>query len=156
MVDRSEIRAPQSGVVDKIAFTTIGSAVPATQPLLQIVPDRDNMIVEARIRPQDVDQVRVGQSARVTFSGFNRQTTPDIAGKLIFVSPDLTTDQRTGQSYYRIKVRLDAGALARAPQIALKAGMPAETFVETGNRSILSFLVKPLLDQLRYSMRSEG
>jgi HlyD family secretion protein len=155
-VDRSEIRAPQSGVVDKIAYTTIGSAVPATQPLLQIVPDRDNMIVEARIRPQDVDQVRVGQSARVTFSGFNRQTTPDIPGKLIFVSPDLTSDQRTGQSYYRIKVRLDAGALARAPQIALKAGMPAETFVETGNRSILSFLVKPLLDQLRYSMRSEG
>jgi len=155
-VDRSEIRAPQSGVVDKIAFTTIGSAVPATQPLLQIVPDRDNMIVEARIRPQDVDQVRVGQAARITFSGFNRQTTPDIPGKLIFVSPDLTSDQRTGQSYYRIKVRLDAGALARAPQIALKAGMPAETFVETGNRSILSFLIKPLLDQLRYSMRSEG
>jgi len=155
-VDRSEIRAPQSGVVDKIAFTTIGSAVPATQPLLQIVPDRDNMIVEARIRPQDVDQVRVGQAARITFSGFNRQTTPDIPGKLIFVSPDLTADQRTGQSYYRIKVRLDADALARAPQIALKAGMPAETFVETGDRSILSFLIKPLLDQLRYSMRSEG
>jgi HlyD family secretion protein len=155
-VDRSEIRAPQSGVVDKIAYTTIGSAVPATQPLLQIVPDRDTMIVEARIRPQDVDQVRVGQAARVTFSGFNRQTTPDISGKLIFVSPDLTSDQRTGQSYYRIKVRLDAGALARTPQIALKAGMPAETFVETGDRSILSFLIKPLLDQLRYSMRSEG
>jgi HlyD family secretion protein len=156
MVDRSEIRAPQSGVVDKIAYTTIGSAVPATQPLLQIVPDRDAMIVEARIRPQDVDQVRVGQAARITFSGFNRQTTPDIPGTLIFVSPDLTTDQRTGQSYYRIKVRLDADALAKAPQIALKAGMPAETFVETGNRSILSFLIKPLLDQLRYSMRSEG
>lgn len=155
-VDRSEIRAPQSGVVDKIAYTTIGSAVPPAQPLLQIVPDRDTMIVEARIRPQDVDQVRVGQAARVTFSGFNRQTTPDISGKLIFVSPDLTSDQRTGQSYYRIKVRLDAGTLARAPQIALKAGMPAETFVETGDRSILSFLVKPLLDQLRYSMRSEG
>lgn len=155
-VDRSEIRAPQSGVVDKIAYTTIGSAVPPAQPLLQIVPDRDSMIVEARIRPQDVDQVRVGRAARVTFSGFNRQTTPDIAGKLIFVSPDLTSDQRTGQSYYRIKVRLDAGALAKAPQIALKTGMPAETFVETGNRSILSFLIKPLLDQLRYSMRSEG
>jgi HlyD family secretion protein len=155
-VDRSEIRAPQSGVVDKVAYTTIGSAVPPAQPLLQIVPDRDSMIVEARIRPQDVDQVRVGQAARVTFSGFNRQTTPDIPGKLIFVSPDLTTDQRTGQSYYRIKVRLDADALAKAPQIALKAGMPAETFVQTGDRSILSFLLKPLLDQLRYSMRSEG
>jgi HlyD family secretion protein len=155
-VDRSEIRAPQSGVVDKVAYTTIGSAIPPAQPLLQIVPDRDNMIVEARIRPQDVDQVRVGQSARVTFSGFNRQTTPDIPGKLIFVSPDLSSDQRTGQSFYRIKVRLDADAMAQAPQIALKAGMPAEIFVQTGSRSILSFLLKPLFDQVRYSMRTEG
>jgi HlyD family secretion protein len=155
-MDRSEIRAPQSGVVDKVAYTTIGSAIPPAQPLLQIVPDRDNMIVEARIRPQDVDQVRVGQLARITFSGLNRQTTPDIPGKLIFVSPDLTSDQRTGQSYYRIKVRLDADALARAPQIALKAGMPAEIFVQTGSRSILSFLLKPMLDQVRYSMRTEG
>ena len=155
-VDRSEIRAPQSGMVDKIAYTTIGSAVPANQPILQIVPDRDNLVVEARIRPQDVDQVRVGQSARITFSGLNRQTTPDVPGTLIFVSPDLTSDQRTGQSFYRIKVRIDADALARAPQIALKAGMPAEVFVQTGSRSMLSFMLKPLFDQARYSMRSDG
>lgn len=155
-VDRSEIRAPQSGVVDKIAFTTIGSAIPPGQPLLQIVPDRDNLVVEARIRPQDVDQVRVGQAARITFSGLNRQTTPDVPGKLIFVSPDLTADQRTGQSFYRIKVRIDAKALAKAPQIALKSGMPAEVFVQTGDRSILSYLLKPLFDQIRYSMRGEG
>jgi HlyD family secretion protein len=156
MVDRSVIRAPQSGTVDKIAFLTIGSAVPANQPMLQIVPDRDNLVIDAKIRPQDVDQIRVGQTTRVTLSGLNRQTTPDIPGKLIFVSPDLTTDQRTGASYYRIKVRLDAQALAKAPQIALKAGMPAEVFVQTNDRSILSFLFKPLLDQIRYSMRGEG
>jgi HlyD family secretion protein len=100
--------------------------------------------------------VRVGQSARVTFSGLNRQTTPDVPGTLIFVSPDLQQDQRSGQAFYRIKVRLDAEALAKAPQIALKAGMPAEIFVQTGDRSILSYLFKPLLDQLRYSMRGEG
>jgi HlyD family secretion protein len=155
-VDRSVIRAPQSGTVDKIAFTTVGSAVPPAQPMLQIVPDRDNLVVEARIRPQDIDQVRVGQSARVTFSGLNRQTTPDVPGTLIFVSPDLQQDQRSGQSFYRIKVRLDAEALAKSPQIVLKAGMPAEIFVQTGDRSILSYLFKPLLDQLRYSMRGEG
>jgi HlyD family type I secretion membrane fusion protein len=156
MVDRSVIRAPQSGTVDKIAFLTIGSAVPANQPMLQIVPDRDNLVIDAKIRPQDIDQVRVGQTTRVTFSGLNRQTTPDVPGRLIFVSPDLTTDQRTGASYYRIKVRLDSQALAKAPQIALKAGMPAEVFVQTNDRSILSFLFKPLLDQIRYSMRGEG
>ena len=155
-VDRSVIRAPQSGVVDKIVYTTVGSAVPAAQPMLQIVPDRDNLMVEAKIRPQDVDQVRIGQTARVTLSGLNRQTTPDIAGKVMFVSPDLATDQRTGQTYYRIKVRLDAEELAKAPQVELKAGMPAEVFVESNNRSILSYLFKPLFDQIRYSMRGDG
>lgn len=150
---RSEIRAPQSGVVDKIAFTTVGSAVPPAQPILQIVPDRDMLIVEARVRPQDIDQVRNGQSARVVFSGFERQTTPDMPGTLIFVSPDLTQDQRTGMSFYRVKIRLDPDALARSPQIALKTGMPAEVFISTESRSILSFLLKPLLDQFRHAFR---
>jgi len=150
---RSVIRAPQSGVVDRIAFTTIGSAIPPAQPILQIVPDRDQLVVEAKVRPQDVDQVQIGQSARVVFSGLERQTTPDIAAKVIFLSPDLTQDTRTGQGYYRIKVQLDAREMANAPQIVLKAGMPAEVFVQTGDRSILSFLIKPLFDQLRHAFR---
>ena len=124
--------------------------------MLQLVPDRDNLVVDARIRPQDVDQLSLNQPTRVTLSGLNRQTTPDMPGKLIFISPDLTVDQRTGQSFYRIKVRLDAQALAKAPQVVLKAGMPAEVFVLTNDRSILSFLFKPLFDQIRYAMRGEG
>ena len=80
-------------------------------------------------------------------------TTPDIAAKLIFISPDLVQDTHTGQSYYRIKVQLDSKSMADAPQIVLKAGMPAEVFVQTGDRSILSFLVKPMLDQLRHAFR---
>lgn len=153
---RSVIRAPQSGTVDKIAFATVGSAVPPAQPILQIVPDRDQLIVEARIRPQDVDQVRVGQAARITFSGLNRQTTPDLPGKVIFVSADLAQDQRSGAAFYRIKVRIDADELAKSPQVVLKAGMPAEVFVQTGDRSVLSFLLKPLFDQVRYAFREEG
>ncbi|MEO7690252.1 MAG: HlyD family type I secretion periplasmic adaptor subunit [Sphingomonas sp.] len=150
---RSVIRAPQSGVVDRIAFTTIGSAVPAAQPILQLVPDRDRLVVEAKVRPQDIDQLRIGQSARVVFSGLERQTTPDIPAKVIFLSPDQIQDSRTGQTYYRIRVQLDAKGMADAPQIALKAGMPAEVFVQTGDRSILSFLMKPLFDQLRHAFR---
>lgn len=150
---RSDVRAPQSGTVDKIAYTTTGSAVPAAQPILQIVPDRDTLVIEARIRPEDVDQVRTGQDARIVFSGLDRQATPDIPGKLIFVSPELTRDDATRQSFYRIRVRVDAAALARNPNIALKAGMPAEVFVSTGSRSILSYITKPLVDQLRYALR---
>ena len=150
---RSVIRAPQSGVVDRIAFTTIGSAVPAAQPILQLVPDRDRLVVEAKVRPQDIDQLRIGQSARVVFSGLERQTTPDIPARVIFLSPDQIQDSRTGRTYYRIRVQLDAKGMADAPQIALKAGMPAEVFVQTGDRSILSFLMKPLFDQLRHAFR---
>lgn len=150
---RSDVRAPQSGTVDKIAFTTTGSAVPPAQPILQIVPDRDTLVIEARIRPQDIDQVRTGQSARVAFSGLDRQTTPDIPGTLVFVSPELSQDDRTGMSFYRIRVRVDGAAAARDAQVALKAGMPAEVFVSTGSRSILSYLMKPMIDQIRYALR---
>jgi multidrug efflux pump subunit AcrA (membrane-fusion protein) len=97
--------------------------------------------------------VKIGQSARVVFSGLERQTTPDVAARLIFISPDLAQDSRTGQSYYRIRVQLDPVSMAHAPQIALKTGMPAEVFVQTGDRSILSFLTKPLFDQLRRAFR---
>ncbi|MFL9840005.1 HlyD family type I secretion periplasmic adaptor subunit [Sphingomonas sp. ST-64] len=152
-VARSDVRAPQSGTVDKIAFTTVGSAVPPAQPILQIVPDRDTLVVEARIRPQDVDQVRTGQDARVTFSGLDRQTTPDIPGTVIFVSPELTRDDRTGMSFYRIRVRIDGAVATRNTPVALKAGMPAEVFVATGERSMLSYLVKPMIDQIRYAFR---
>jgi HlyD family secretion protein len=150
---RSVIRAPQSGTIDKLAFSTIGSAIPPNQPILQIVPDRDVLIVAVRVRPNDIDQVRKGQKARVTFSGFDRQSTPDFYGVVTFVSADLSQDQHTGESFYRIKVRLDTGGAAPASRLALKPGMPAEVFIETGDRSILSYLVKPLLDQIRHAFR---
>lgn len=152
-VNRSVIRAPQSGTVDKLAYTAIGSAVPPGQPILQIVPDRDLLVIEARVRPQDVDQLALGQAARVTFSGLDRQSTPDIAGKLTFISPDLSRDQQSGATFYRIRIELDAGQLKASRQIVLKAGMPAEAFVRTGSRSILSYLFKPLFDQLRHAFR---
>ncbi|MCW3849420.1 HlyD family type I secretion periplasmic adaptor subunit [Sphingomonas sp. LB-2] len=150
---RSVIRAPQSGTIDKLAYTTIGSAVPPNQPILQIVPDRDALIVTARVRPAEVEQLRLGQKARVTFPGLDRQTTPDLAGTLIFISADLAQDQHSGQSFYRIKVRLNPDQAPMISRLALKPGMPAEVFVETGDRSILSFILKPLFDQLRHAFR---
>jgi len=151
--DRSVIRAPQSGTIDKLAYTTIGSAVPPNQPILQIVPDRDALIISARVRPQDIDQLKLGQYARITFSGLDRQTTPDVSGSLIFISADLSQDQHTGASFYRIKVRIDPKHAEVIKRIGLKPGMPAEVFVETGDRSILSFIIKPLLDQMRHAFR---
>lgn len=149
---RAVIRAPQGGVVDKLVYNTIGSAIPANQPILEIVPDKEALVVEARVRPQDIDQVDVGQPARVSFPGLDRQTTPEIAGQVRFVSPDLSHDDQSGASFYRVRVRLDPAGL-KTGRVALKAGMPAEIFVVTGRRSILSFLFKPLLDQLNRAFR---
>lgn len=152
---RNTVRAPQAGVVDKLAFATLGSAVPAGQPLLQIVPQTDQLVIEGRISPSDIDQLVVGQAARVSFSSLNRQVTPEIGGTVTFVSAEPTEDNRTGQSYFKIRVRLNTADLAKGIKVPLVPGMPVEIFVQTGSRSILSFLTKPARDQLSHAMREE-
>lgn len=152
---RNTVRAPQAGVVDKLAFATIGSAVPAGQPLLQIVPQTDQLVIEGKISPNDIDQLAIGQSARVTFSSLNRQVTPDISGTVTFVSAEPTEDNRTGQSYFKIRVKLNSAELAKSIKVPLVPGMPVEIFVQTGSRSILSFLTKPARDQFSHAMREE-
>lgn len=152
---RNTVRAPQAGVVDKLAFTTIGSAVPAGQPLLQIVPQTDQLVIEGRISPNDIDQLAVGQAARVSFSSLNRQVTPEIGGTVTFVSAEPTEDNRTGQNYFKIRVKLNSAELAKSIKVPLVPGMPVEIFVQTGSRSILSFLTKPARDQLSHAMREE-
>lgn len=152
---RSILRAPQAGVVDKLAYTTVGSAVPAGQPIMQIVPVQDRLVIEGRISPNDVDQLRLGQSARVSFSSLNRQVTPEEDGKLVFISAEPSEDTHTGQSYFRVRVELDNARVARDIKVPLVSGMPAEIFVRTGTRSILSYVLKPLSDQLSHAMREE-
>lgn len=153
--ERTVIRAPQSGVVDAVSFTTSGSAVPAGQELMRIVPDLDAMVVEARVATTDVDQVRVGQAAKVRFSGFNTQTTPMIAGVVNFVSPDRTTDQHTGISYYRVNISVDAAEFKQKTGNAISSGMPAEVYITTASRSFMAYLFKPIIDQIYRAFRDD-
>lgn len=145
--DRTAVRAPYGGVVDKLSFTTVGSFVPPSQQIVDIVPDNDLMEVTVQISPMDIDQVRVGQPARVRFSAFNMAATPEIRGKVAFVAAERTQDARTGASYYRARISLSPEALKREGAMQLKTGMPAEVYVETGSRTMLSYLTKPLRDQ---------
>ena len=147
--DRSAVRAPYGGVVDKLSFTTVGSFVPPSQQIVDIVPDNDLMEVSVQISPMDIDQIHVGQPARVRFAAFNTATTPEIRGKVAFVSAERTQDQRTGASYYRARVSLAHEQLEKHGAMQLKTGMPAEVFVETGSRTMLSYLTKPLRDQFQ-------
>lgn len=143
---RSEIRAPYAGTIDKLAFATVGGVIQPAQTIMEIVPDNERLLVEAAINPTDIDRVRGGQAARVRLSAFNMTTTPEIDGTVVFVSPERVTNPDSGISYYRVHVRMDERQIGREG-LALKPGMPAEVFITTGSRSMLSYILKPLRDQ---------
>lgn len=151
--DRSVIRAPYSGTVDKLAFATIGDVVKPAETIMEIVPDHDRLLVEAAVNPGDIDQVIGGQQARIRFTAFNSTATPEIRGRVTLVAPERTTDQEARQSYYAVRVEVDPRDLARSPEIKLRPGMPAEVFIETGSRSMLSYITKPLRDQFARAFR---
>jgi HlyD family secretion protein len=150
---RIDIRAPQDGTVFQSAVHTVGGVITAGADIMLIVPDADNLTVEAKINPQEIDQVAVGQRALLRFTSFNQRTTPEIYGNVTRISADAATDQRTGLTYYTIRVALLPDQVAKLGEVKLVPGMPVETFVQTGERTVLSYLVKPLYDQLSRAFR---
>ncbi|OYW49076.1 MAG: secretion protein HlyD [Novosphingobium sp. 28-62-57] len=153
--DRSLVRAPYDGVVDKLAFNTIGGVVRAAEVIMEIVPDSDTMLVEAAVAPNDIDRVRDGQTARIRFTAFSNTATPEISGKVLFVAADRTTDPEGNASFYPARIAIDQADLKRYPELALKPGMPAEVFIETGDRMMISYITKPLRDQFARAFRDD-
>ncbi|HZL31900.1 MAG TPA: HlyD family type I secretion periplasmic adaptor subunit [Pseudolabrys sp.] len=152
---RTDIRAPQTGVVFQSAVHTVGGVITAGDPIMLIVPDADKLQVEAKVNPQDIDQLQVGQTAMLRFSAFNSRTTPEIEGKVTRVSADTSTDQRTGASYYTIRVGLPPQNLSKLGDVKVLPGMPVEAFVQTGDRTVVSYLMKPLRDQFMRAFREK-
>ena len=150
---RIEIRAPISGTVHELNVHTIGGVVSAGEQLMLIVPASERLTVEARVAPQDIDQVRVGQAAALRFSAFNQRTTPEINGFVSRLSADVTTEQRTGTAYYTARIAITPDELARLGEVRLVPGMPVETFIKTADRTVGSYLVKPLFDQVARAFR---
>ena len=131
---RIEIRAPQDGMVFQSNVHTVGGVITAGDAMMLIVPDADNLTVEAKVNPQDIDQVRIGQIALLRFSAFNQRTTPEIYGTVTRISADAATDQRTGQTYYTIRIAMPAEEVAKLGEVKMVPGMPVEAFVQTGDR----------------------
>jgi HlyD family secretion protein len=152
---RVDIRAPQNGVVEQSTVHTVGGVINAGDAIMLIVPQADDLQVEAKVNPQDIDKLQVGQKTLLRLSAFNQRTTPELNGIVSRVSPDVTTDQRTGQSYYTIRVSMPPEEIARLGDAKLIPGMPAEAFVQTGDRTMLSYLMKPLNDQLMRAFREK-
>jgi HlyD family secretion protein len=150
---RVDIRAPQSGTVHQMAVHTIGGVASPGETLMLIVPASDRLTVQARVRPQDIEQVYSGQRAGLRFSALNQRTTPEIEGEVSRVSPDLTVDQRTGQDFYTLRVAILDGELERLQGAKVGPGMPVEVFVRTQQRTVLSYFAKPLSDQIARAFR---
>jgi len=152
---RVDIRAPQDGMVFQSNVHTVGGVITAGDAIMLIVPDADNLTVEAKVNPQDIDQVRIGQDALLRLSAFNMRTTPEIYGKVTRVSADASTDQRTGQTYYTVRIAMPPEEVAKLGGLKMVPGMPVEAFVQTGERTVISYLIKPLSDQVMRMFREK-
>ncbi|MGE7368462.1 HlyD family type I secretion periplasmic adaptor subunit [Neorhizobium sp. NPDC001467] len=150
---RIEITAPQAGIVHELAVHTIGGVIAPGDTVMLIVPTDDKLVIDTKIRPADIDQVRHGQRAALRFSAFNQRTTPEIDGIVETVSADLNHNPQTGESWYSARITIPPQERIKLGDLTLVAGMPVETFVQSGERSALSYLVKPLTDQVARAMR---
>lgn len=152
---RIDIRAPYDGTVYQLAVHTVGGVIGPGDRIMGIVPDQDELVIEAKVNPRDIEQVNVGQNALLRFTAFNQRTTPELTGQVSFVSADLDRDELTGETYYNVRVRIEAGEVAKLDGRELMPGMPVETFLATGERSALSYLLKPLSDQFARAFRED-
>jgi HlyD family type I secretion membrane fusion protein len=143
-VDRQAIRSPVEGVVMGLRVSAPGEVLAAGAPIVDVVPSNELLVVEARIRPQDINHVFAEAGAKVRLTAFDARTTPLLPGRVTFVSPDRMSDPETGESWFAATVEVDAASLRHHPEIHLRAGMPAELFVTTSDRTLFEYLVEPI------------
>ena len=150
---RVDIRSPQDGVVHQMTMHTVGGVITPAEPVMLIVPQSDEMVVEARVSPQDIDQVSVGQKVQLRFSAFHQATTPELTASVSRVAADLTREQQTGVTYYVARIVLPPAELAKLGGKPLIPGMPVEVYIQTGDRTALSYIIKPLENQIARAFR---
>jgi HlyD family secretion protein len=149
LLDRIEMRAPVTGLIHQLNVHTIGGVIRAGDTIMEVVPDSDDLQIEARLQPTDIDQVRVGQKAFTRFPAFNQRVTPEVAGVVSYVSADISRDAQSNANYFTVRVTLPDEERRRLAGLQLVSGMPAEVFMQTGSRTMISYLFKPITDQLQ-------
>lgn len=152
---RIDIRAPQDGLVHQLAVFTVGGVIAPGETLMMIVPQTEALAIEAKVAPQDIDQVFVGRDAFVRMTAFNQRTTPELTGHVSRVSPDATKDQQTGLHYFVARIEVPPEELAKLGSLKLMPGMPAEVHIPTGDRTAMSYFLKPLTDQVARAFKED-
>lgn len=154
-LERVEIRAPDTGRIHELQFSTVAGVIAPGAVILQIIPRDDDLTFELQIDPASVDQVYPGQDATVRFPAFNQRTTPELSGNVLDISPTSVTDDATGITFYRVSVTIPPQELAKLTDLELVPGMPVQAFLQTGKRTVLNYLTKPLVEQLNQAFREE-
>lgn len=152
-LSRIDVAAPAAGIVHQMHVTTLGSVIAPGGEIAQIIPVGGEMDFEVRVDPRSIDQVHLGQGARLMISSLDPQTSPQMKAHVRTVSPDVITDPRNGKGYYNVSLSLEPDAHTQLAMLDIVSGMPVEAFLETGDRSVLSYLLHPLKSHLRKALR---
>lgn len=154
-LSRMDVRAPRSGYIHQLSVHTKGGVISPAEVILLVVPKGDTLLIEVQVAPTDVDQLFGGQSATIRLPGLNQRTTPELKASVVTVSAETSRDDVTGLAYYTARLRLLEGEQEKLGSNILMPGMPVEALIQTKDRSILSYLIKPISDQIAHALREE-
>ncbi|MCF3973033.1 HlyD family type I secretion periplasmic adaptor subunit [Paracoccus salsus] len=152
-IERLEIRAPVSGIIYNLQVTTPRSVIGPADPVMYVIPQDRPLVIGARVATINVDEIQIGQPVALRFSSFSSRTTPEIDGKLDRISADALMDEATRTPYYRAEITIPAEEREKLGELALIPGMPVEVYIQTGERSPMSYLLKPLADYFNRAFR---
>lgn len=154
-LQRTVIRAPVDGIVVSSLYNSVGSVIAPAEKVIELLPTTRKLIVDARLRPQDVDAVKVGQTARLRLSALNMRLTPEISGEVALVSADRLVDEVTQEPYYQARVEIADQLPPPVMKDQLYPGMPVEAFINTGQRTFFAYLARPILDSFNRAFIEE-
>lgn len=152
-LDRMVIKAPITGDVYQLAVHTVGGVIGPGEPLMLIVPEADELILQAQVMPQDIDKVQTGQIAHIRFPAFNSRLTPEVAAEVTQISADTSRTEPGSAPFYSVRLMISSTELAKLGNNKLKPGMPAEAFIQTEAQTPMTYFLKPLTDQFAHALR---
>jgi HlyD family type I secretion membrane fusion protein len=152
---RINITAPVGGTVVNTAVHTVGAVIKAGETIMEIVPGKDSLIAEVSIRPQDIDNVTLGQEAAIRLLAFKQRTTPLLHGTVTYVSADSLQNPATQQQYYVAKIEVPDTEIERLGALKLQPGMQLEVMIQTGDRTAFQYLIQPIVDSVNRAWREE-
>lgn len=155
ILTRSEIRAPDNGIIVKLSKNTVGSVIKPGEPVVELLPTSNDLVIDARISPQDIDAVKIGQDASLRLTALNQRTTPEVAARVAYVSADRLVDEATREPYYSARIEIAGDLPAEIGPGQIQPGMPADAFIKTGDRTFLEYLIRPIQDSFAKAFREE-